>query len=321
MLCILALSMPLSAKVVMSQVVNIRTAKVCVREAFDQLKQEAGVYFMYEDEKVGDLQVKLNFKDASLRQVLDEICRQTGLSYEIVRDYVLIKQASAVPILPQLQGKMVNGILMDAAGNPLPGGTIMIKGTTIGVASDMEGKFQIQITDPKSVLVLSYVGYVTQEITVGNQTLIKVQLQEEEKNLDEVVVVAYGTKTKATVTGALSTMDTKELLRSPAVNITQALAGALPGVATVQSSGQPGRDAARIYVRGNGSLNNSAATPLVLVDGVERSFSDLDPNEIETVSVLKDASSTAVFGVRGANGVILVTTRRGTSGKPRRPQG
>lgn len=316
MLCILALSMPLSANVVMSQVINIRTAKVCVREAFDQLKQEAGVYFMYEDEKVGDLQVRLNFKDASLRQVLDEICRQTGLSYEVVKDYVLIRKTAHNDALPQQDGRKVEGVLTDAAGNPLPGGTIMIKGTTLGVASDIDGKFQVQVNDPKTVLVISYVGYISQEITVGNQTLIKVQLQEEERSLDEVVVVAYGTKTKATITGALSTMDTKELLRSPAVNVTQALAGALPGVATVQSSGQPGRDAATIYVRGNGSLNNSAATPLVLVDGVERSFSDLDANEIETLSVLKDASSTAVYGVRGANGVILITTRRGTTGKP-----
>ena len=315
--CILALSMPLSANVVMSQVVNIKTAKVCVREAFDLLKKDAGVYFMYEDEKVGDLQVKLNFKDASLQQVLDEICRQTGLSYELVKDYVLIKKAASVTALPQQQTRTITGVLTDEKGNPLPGGTILIKGTTLGVASDIDGKFQLQITnDPKAILVCTYVGYISQEIVVGNKTEFNVKLQEEQRNLDEVVVVAYGTKTKATITGALSTIDTKELLRSPAVNVTQALAGALPGVSTVQSSGQPGRDAARIYVRGSGSLNNSASTPLVLVDGVERSFSDLDPNEIENISVLKDASSTAVFGVRGANGVILVTTRRGTTGKP-----
>lgn len=316
MFCLFMLSFPLSANVAMSQVINIKTAKVSVREAFDQLKKEAGVYFMYEDQKIGDRQVELTFQDATLKDVLDEICRQTGLSYELVKDYVLIKNAPAKNVLPQQTTRAVTGLMTDEKGNPLPGGTVMIKGTTLGVATDIDGKYQIQVADPKAVLIFSYVGYVTQEMIIGERSVINVQMQEEGRSLDEVVVVAYGTKTKATITGALSSIGTEELLRSPAVNVTQALAGALPGVSTVQTSGQPGKDAPRIYVRGNGTLNNGSASPLILVDGVERNLSDLDPNEIDNISILKDASSTAVFGVRGANGVILVTTRRGVSGKP-----
>ena len=142
-------------------------------------------------------------------------------------------------------------------------------------------------------------------------------MEADTESLEETVVVAYGTASKASITGALSSVSTEDLLKSPAASVTNMLAGNIPGVTSVQSSGQPGKDAAAIYIRGCGSLNNSLSRPLVMVDGVERDFSQIDPNEIESVSVLKDASSTAVFGVRGANGVILVTTRRGREGKPR----
>lgn len=210
-----------------------------------------------------------------------------------------------------IKGRVIDETLKEA----VPGANIQVKGTTIGTITDFEGNYTITVPSKKSVLVISFMGYVTQEVTVGDRKVINVSLKDDTQSLEEVVVIAYGNQDKATITGALSSIKTEELLKSPVASITNSLAGAMPGVSAVQSSGQPGKDAATIYVRGCGSLDNSLAKPLILVDGVERDFAQIDPNEIESISVLKDASSTAVFGVRGANGVVLVTTRRGKTGK------
>lgn len=210
---------------------------------------------------------------------------------------------------------VVKGRVIDDTKEGIPGTNVSVKGTSIGVITDIDGNYEIRVPNKKSVLIFSFIGFQTQEILIGSKTVLDVTLVDDSKLLDEVVVVAYGTKSKATITGAMATMDTKELIKSPAANITNVLAGSMAGVSSVQSSGQPGKDAASIFVRGSGSLSDNLSRPLILVDGVERDFSQIDPNEIESVSVLKDASSTAVFGVRGANGVVLVTTRRGTEGK------
>lgn len=213
------------------------------------------------------------------------------------------------------QAFLVKGRVVDTLNEGIPGANIMIRGTTTGTITDFDGNYAIEVPGKQSVLVFSFIGYTTKEVPVKNQKEINVTLEDDSQALEEVVVVAYGTKSKATVTGALSSMETKDILKSPAANVTNVLAGSMPGVSSIQTSGQPGKDAAAIYVRGCGSLNSSQSSPLILVDGVEREFSQIDPNEIESISVLKDASSTAVFGVRGANGVILVTTRRGKEGK------
>lgn len=212
----------------------------------------------------------------------------------------------------EIKGKVIDRVFNES----IPGANITVKNTQIGTITDLDGNYSIIVPDKKSVLVVSFIGLTTKEIEVGDKRVIDVYLSEDTQTLDEVVVIAYGTQNKGLVTSAISSVDTKELLKSPVNSVTNMLAGNLPGVASVQSSGQPGKDAATIYVRGSGSLNNSLAKPLILVDGVEREFSQIDPNEIESISVLKDASSTAVFGVRGANGVVLVTTRRGKTGKP-----
>lgn len=215
------------------------------------------------------------------------------------------------------EGIIIKGRVIDEGlQEGVPGANVSVKGTTIGTITSFDGTYTITVPGKKSVLVFSFLGYVTQEIVVGDQRTINVNLKEDSQKLDEVVVIAYGNQDKKLVTSAISTLSTKELVKSPVASVTNVLAGAMPGVSSVQTSGQPGKDAAAIYVRGSGSLDNSSSRPLILVDGVEREFSQIDPNEIESISVLKDASSTAVFGVRGANGVVLVTTRRGTSGKP-----
>ena len=217
------------------------------------------------------------------------------------------------------QGITIKGRVVDNVYNEgVIGANVVIKGTTTGVITDIDGNYIITVPNESTVLVFSYIGFATQEIKVGGQRTINVTMSENSQLLGEVevVAIAYGNQDKKLMTSAVSSINTEELLKTPVTSVSNMLAGSVPGVSSVQTTGQPGRDAATIYVRGAGTLNDSQATPLILVDGVERDFSQIDPNEIESISVLKDASSTAVFGVRGANGVVLVTTRRGKSGKP-----
>jgi len=214
------------------------------------------------------------------------------------------------------QGIRVSGIITDERNEPLPGVTITVKNTTIGMPSASDGTYQITVPSAESVLQFSYIGLAPVEIVVGKQRIINVTMYENAQ-IEEVVVIAYGTQKKPSVTSAISSVQTDELLKSPTTSLGNALAGRLPGIATIQYSGLPGYDDPTIYLRGVATLDESNSRPLILVDGVERPFTQLDPNEVADISILKDAGSTAVFGVRGANGVILVTTKRGETGKAR----
>ncbi|MDR2057892.1 MAG: TonB-dependent receptor [Dysgonamonadaceae bacterium] len=214
----------------------------------------------------------------------------------------------------QQQGIVVTGTVVDKMG-PLTGVSIVIKGTTRGVVTDIDGKFTITVLDKESVLQFFFIGYVTQEIVVGDSKNLNITMSESAANLDEVIVVGYGTQRKQSVVGAISLVKSEELMRTGGVtNISNALTGLVPGLTTLNYSGKPGSDAAEIIIRSKSTWNGS--DPLILVDGVERNMNDIDINEVENISVLKDASATAVFGVRGGNGVILVTTKRGKEGKP-----
>ena len=217
-----------------------------------------------------------------------------------------------MPLQTFAQNLRVQGRVLDELGEGMIGAGVVVQGTTNGTVTDMDGNFVLPSVPRGAILEISSVGYATQEVQVTG-TDITVQMELDSRALDEAVVVAYGQQKKVTITGAVSAVSGEGLLKAPVANVANALQGNLPGVSAVQASGMPGADEPVIRIRGVGSLNS--AEPLVLVDGVERSFSQLDANEIESISVLKDASATAVFGVRGANGVILVTTKRGTTGK------
>jgi TonB-dependent SusC/RagA subfamily outer membrane receptor len=211
----------------------------------------------------------------------------------------------------------VTGKVTDAAtGEALIGVTVMIKGTTIGTLTNINGSFSIPVTNRQPVtLLVSFIGYTTQEILATPGTPIATALVLEVTQIQEVVVVGYGTQKKESVVGAITQVNSKTLMQSGETTITNAITGKLSGVLTIQQDAEPGADGANIFIRGLSSWNGSA--PLVLVDGVERDFTNIDPNEINTISVLKDASATAVFGAKGANGVIVVTTKRGILGKPK----
>jgi TonB-linked SusC/RagA family outer membrane protein len=221
-------------------------------------------------------------------------------------------------LLPQLsaqaQQKTVTGTVMGDDKLPIPGASVVVKGSTIGTITDVNGKFTLNLPVSSQFLVFSFVGLSPKEIPIGSASFFKVTLSESTTGIDEVVVVGYGTQKKESVVGAVVQVGNESLMRSGNSNVTNALAGKMSGVLTMQQAGEPGASSSEIVIRGVSSWNGSQ--PLVLVDGVERSFTDLDPNEVATISVLKDASATAVFGAKGANGVIIVTTKRGTIGAP-----
>jgi TonB-linked SusC/RagA family outer membrane protein len=216
----------------------------------------------------------------------------------------------------EIQQLTVRGTITDAStGDPLPGVTVMVKGTTVGTLSDMNGRFSVNVPDRNAVLSFSFVGFTTQELPAVIGKDMNVQMALEVTQISEVVVVGYGVQKKESVVGAITQVNSATLMRGANINVTNAITGKLSGVLTIQQTGEPGADQSEIIIRGLSSWNGSQ--PLVLVDGVERDFKDLDPNEINTLSVLKDASATAVFGAKGANGVIIVTTKRGSLGKPK----
>jgi TonB-linked SusC/RagA family outer membrane protein len=204
--------------------------------------------------------------------------------------------------------KQVTGTVVDAGSEPIIGANVVEKGTTNGSVSDLNGNFTLTVGG-NATLVISYIGYNTQEVTVGNRNQFSIQLTENSQGLDEVVVVGYGTQKRANLTGSVSTVNSKELLVRPSTNGASLLQGRVPGLNIAQNSGQPGEEGYTINLRGIGSFSNSA--PFVLIDGVEGSLDQINPEDVDNMTVLKDAASASIYGSRASNGVILITTKQG----------
>ncbi|UII75347.1 TonB-dependent receptor [Flagellimonas sp. HMM57] len=212
------------------------------------------------------------------------------------------------------QEKQITGTVKDTDGMPLPGATIVVQGTTNGTQTDFDGNYTIKVAEG-SVLSFSYIGFASQSITVGSSSTINITLEEDSAQLDEVVVVGYGTQKAVNLTGSVETVKAEEITRQPVIQTSQALAGLVPGLTAVQGSGQPGNDGATLRIRGLGTIGSGDNNnPLVLVDGIPDDINGLDPSDIKSISVLKDASASAIYGSRAANGVILITTNRGRDG-------
>lgn len=232
-------------------------------------------------------------------------------------NYILVMALLSFCLSGWAQQKSVTGTVTDEQGVPLAGTNILEAGTSNGVQADFDGNYSISVGE-NATLIFSYVGMLTQNISVAGKSEINVTLIEDAAQLDEVVVVGYGSQKKVNLTGSVETVKADEITRQPVAQASQALAGLVPGLTAVQSSGQPGRDNATIRIRGIGTLGSGAKNnPLILVDGIPDSINGLDPNDIESISVLKDASAAAIYGSRAANGVILITTKRGKEGKIR----
>lgn len=215
------------------------------------------------------------------------------------------------------QTREVSGVVISGEDNmPLPGVSVLIKGTTTGTVTDVDGRFKLNVADQNAVLILSFIGFTPLEVPVGNNTTLDLTLRPDLKSLEEVVVVGYGVQKRETITGSVATVKGGELSKSPAMNLSNSIAGRMPGVIAVNRSGEPGYDGSGIRIRGSNTLGNNEA--LIVIDGIPAragGIERLNPNDIESISVLKDASA-AIYGARAANGVILVTTKRGKTGKP-----
>lgn len=209
--------------------------------------------------------------------------------------------------------KKVTGQIVDKTGEPIIGANIVEKGTTNGTISGMDGSFSLSVSD-NAVLEISYIGYLTRDIPVSGQSHLSIEMSEDTQSLDEVVVVGYGAQKKVNLTGSVATINlADETMSRPVTTISSALSGMAAGLNVMQTTAKPNSEGASVQIRGTGTLNDSS--PLILVDGMEMSLNEINPNDVESISVLKDAASCAIYGNRGANGVILVTTKKGKDGK------
>ncbi len=289
--------------------------------ALDRLKEKHGIYFMYKGSRIKQRKVRVDLEsntevEAKLRAML----KPANLTFRKVGNIYVISEMQAVGknsvILREtgnhVTDRRISGKVSDEKGEGLPGVSILVKGTQTGMISDVDGSFSIEVPDKDAVLVFSFVGYLSQEIAVGGGTHLEVALKVDQKSLEEIVVVGYGGTQKVNLTGAISTIQYDEKLENrPITNASQALGGTASGVWVSQNSGKPGSDGAQIRIRGWGTLNNS--NPLIIIDGVEGSFNQLNPSDIQSISVLKDAASAAIYGSKAANGVVLITTKMGTA--------
>ena len=311
----------------LSQFVNLELvhSKTTVGTIIQSISQQTGYEFSYDvsilNKEISD--VSVNVKNERIENVLDQVFNGTGISYRIVNNRIFLKDNGYIndnQLITKLggvnqQSKKITGTVVDATGMPVIGANVMVKGTTNGTITDMDGKFSLEVEDG-AVLQVSYIGFANQEIKVGNQSKLSIALKEDAEALDELVVVGYGTQKKVNLTGSVAAVNTDDIQDTPASSLSNALVGKIAGVLMTQSGGKPGAGSS-MTVRAQGTWNNTE--PLYVIDGVIRdkfAFDGLDASEVANVSVLKDAASAAVYGARAANGVVLVTTKKGKIGKP-----
>ncbi len=292
--------------------VDLELHRVKLKEAFNVLEKKGNIRLLYsEDDLPGSKDVTLVKSQMFVADALALLLKNTNLEFqELENNLVVIRLKNA-----WLADILVKGLVTDGNGTPIPGVSIKLKESTVATTTDATGKYNIKVPE-NGTLVFSYMGYQTQEVAINSRVTINVKLAESEESLSEIVVVGYGTQKKAVVSGAVASVKGSELAKTPTVNLSNSLAGRLPGVTAVQTGGEPGYDGSTIRIRGVNSLGNSDA--LIVIDGVPNrtgGLERLNPNDVESVSVLKDASA-AIYGSRAANGVILITTKQGKSGKP-----
>lgn len=292
---------------------SVKENNMELSELFKQIEKQSEFLFFYVDADVKDIYVDVDLKNENIRTILEKVLNKTGLTYEINDRNVNILRKNKIYEPLQSGKRQITGVIIDEQGEPVIGANVLEKGTTNGSITNIDGQFALSVSD-NAILQVSYIGYIGQDVAVGSRTHLQITLKEDFETLEEVVVVGYGTQKKATLTGSITTIKGDDMIKSPTTNASQMLAGRLPGLTTIQSSGEPGADDATIRIRGVNTLGNN--DPLVVVDGVPgRSLSRIDPTSIESITVLKDASA-AIYGSQAANGVILITTKRGSTGKP-----
>jgi TonB-linked SusC/RagA family outer membrane protein len=307
---------------ILEKKITLQFESVTLKTALAKIEKQTGAKFLYHSKLVASKEkVSLHASDESLNKVLEKILSPFGIEFEADGNHIILSRKKVdnssfndfeeIPGIPVIR---VTGTVKDETDAPLPGVNVIVKGTTNGTTTDSDGNYAIDAPSSDAVLVFSFIGYTTQEILIGSQTMINISLVADVHSLDEVVVVGYGEQKKSSLTAAISTMEGKEISGKPVVNLSNNLVGRVAGVIATQGSGEPGNDGSSIMIRGSSTTGSSS--PLLVVDGVYRDYAQLDPTTIETFTVLKDAAAVAPYGLAGANGVILVTTKKGNSGAP-----
>lgn len=326
----LAFSNGLKGQGILDSEITIRLENVQLKNALSKLEKVAGTKFAYSPNIVRDLEkVTLNANNKKLGDLLKDLLNPMGISYQLIADRISLfktpRDSQYVTAESNVSELLVSGTVTDENGAPLPGVNVLIKGTTQGTTTDSQGKFTLEVEDENSVLVFSFIGYQEQEVTVGTTTQINLSMQPDIKALEEVLVVGYGTQKKSDLTGSVGTVKAEEIQERQSPSVPQALAGRIAGVSVNVNSGRPGGQS-NVRIRGFSSISTSN-NPLYVVDGVilpvgtqtdgsmalNNAIDNINPADIASVEVLKDASSTAIYGARGANGVIIITTKRGST--------
>ena len=294
---------------------SVSMSNSTLREVLKTIEKSSQFVFFYLDDAVNlERKVSIDSKNKNIEEILSELFEGTSCTYRISDRQIFISGKAPASTEQQQNKRKISGRVTDIKGEPLIGVNVTVDGDANGSITNMDGLYEIFVTKKSVVLKFTYIGFKTSEIRTNASTNIyDVTLEEQVNELEETVIVGYGTQRKISNIGAPSSMKMEDI-KSPSASLTTTLAGRLAGVVAVQRTGEPGKDAADIWIRGISTPNTSS--PLVLVDGVERSFNDIDPEDIESLTTLKDASATAVYGVRGANGVILIKTKPGKVGKP-----
>ncbi len=334
LMIILAFSLQLTASV-LGQQVTLNNGESLLKSILKDLHEQTGTYFMYnEDDLNASIHVNLDMKNVSLKEALDEICKQTPLEYEIIEDFVVFKKKRSVPenFIAQQEERKIKGLVTDRKGDPLPGVNILIEGQSKGTVTNSDGVYEIPVSHSNVVLVFTFIGFEKQTVVVGERTEINVQLKTEVSELDDVVVTGIFKKSKLSYTGAAVTIDGDELRDMGGRDIITKLSYIDPGLDLIENNelGSDPNNLPEINIRGNANVPNVTElkdntkallnTPLVLLDGFETTLVklyDLNDHEVESITILKDASATAIYGARGANGVIVITSKSPSMGKLR----
>ncbi len=320
-----------------SQNITLNAENVKIKKILTEIEQKSNFSFFYNSSIVNvDLKKSLAVENIEIDEALSLLFNNTNIDYSFMRNQIIlfpkdrpelklriqnILREKNTTITSSLTPKMVteyiksvlqtsvSGKVVDPKGDPLPGVTVLIKGTAKGTSTDFDGNYSISVENSNDVLVFSYVGYSTQEVAVNKQNILNITLQENTSELDEVVIIGYGTQKKVNLTGSIATIKSDDIVKNSTASVSSALSGRLAGVVTIQSSGEPGSGSSSINIRGISTLGSNA--PLILVDGIPRALNNINANDIESISVLKDAAASAIYGMRAANGVVLITTKRG----------
>ena len=293
--------------------ISLNLQNASLRKAFKEIEKKTQYRFLFNDALLSQSQnsITLKVENTTIDKVMPEILSDSKLTYKVSSNLVII----ARPEDARAEVQKISGKVTSKTGEPLIGVSVKLKGSSLGTSTDAEGKYSLNLPGADGILIFTYVGFISKEVAVDGRTTINIVLEEDTRALNEVVVVGYGTQKKTNLTGSVSSISATELENRPITQASQALAGLATGVTVSQGSGRPGNDGASVKIRGLGTFSGAGTDPLVLIDGLAANINDIDPNNIKSISVLKDAASAAIYGTRAANGVILIETKRGQKGK------